>query len=109
MVLVIWAGFFKPGWCRKHPEIWSGDRFLNILGVDNLRNNFFACKSNDCFKKIIQNGFDNLVTKTKTLTWEIKVTGTLFATRLCYGNLAGSLSTGQTRCVFCFFLLFPFV
>ena len=51
MVLVIWAGVFRPGWCRKHPEIWSGDRFLNILGVDNLRNNFFACKSNDCFKK----------------------------------------------------------
>ena len=36
MFLAVWARFFKVEWCRNHIEIWSGDRFLNILGCDNL-------------------------------------------------------------------------
>ena len=31
MVLAVWAGFFKSEWYRNHPNIWSGDRLLNIL------------------------------------------------------------------------------
>ena len=27
-----------------YTQIWSGDRFLNILGCENLRGNCFACK-----------------------------------------------------------------
>ena len=37
MVLAVRARLFKLEWCRNHPKIWSGDRFLNILGGDDLR------------------------------------------------------------------------
>ena len=37
MVLVVWAKLFKSEWCRGHPKIWSGDRFVSILGCDNWR------------------------------------------------------------------------
>ena len=42
MVLAVRAGSFKLEWCRNHPQIWSGGFFLNMLGGDNLRDNFFA-------------------------------------------------------------------
>ena len=37
MALVVWAMCFKSECCRNHPDTWSGGRFLNILGGDNLR------------------------------------------------------------------------
>ena len=40
-------------WYKNHPKILSGGLFLNILGGDNLRDNFFACKlsfHNELFK-----------------------------------------------------------
>ena len=53
MSLAIWARSFKWEWCRNHPKVWSGGGFLNILGGDNLRDKFFACKIfcyNELFK-----------------------------------------------------------
>ena len=44
MVLAVWGGFSKSEWCRDHPKIMSGGRFLNIMGGDDLRDNSFACK-----------------------------------------------------------------
>ena len=39
-----WMGHvFYVDWWLNYAEIWSGGRFLNILGCDNLRDNFFAC------------------------------------------------------------------
>ena len=44
MFLAVWAGLFKLEWCRYHPQNVVRGQFLNNLGCDNLRGNFFACK-----------------------------------------------------------------
>ena len=35
--LAVWAKFYESEWCRNHPKMWSGDRFLYILECDSLR------------------------------------------------------------------------
>ena len=48
MVLVVWATFFELAWCRNHPKMWSGCRFLNIWEALTGAETFLLV--NDIFK-----------------------------------------------------------